>query len=158
MELLLAFLSIRHDKIWFVASPHSVLQCSRSPDPNNDVGVGRFLDEVNEMNVFRRFAGAFVEGMERTARVRVLKVLKGMDPDFLREHGFSPELLKKGTSAWPWRLEAPPEKVGAARVDPLTLAEMRLSESIECSSVDPTALEGEDPADEHRPEVVKVAA
>jgi len=56
------------------------------------------------MNKYRRFKKSVFEAMELVGRSKVLVELKRMSPSFLRECGFSPELLREGLNAWPWRL------------------------------------------------------
>lgn len=57
------------------------------------------------MSWYRRFTRSLQEALHRTGRARVLAVLRGMDSRMLKDLGYSPELLRKGVSAWPWRLE-----------------------------------------------------
>jgi hypothetical protein len=56
------------------------------------------------MNKYRRFTKSVLEAFELVGRAKVLVELNRMSPGFLRECGFSPELLRQGLSAWPWRL------------------------------------------------------
>lgn len=80
------------------------------------------------MKGYRRFAKSLTEALERSGRARVLRVLEGMDPDFLEVHGYSPALLRKGLAGWPWRLEQVSEAAKGPTLDPLSLAEAELSE------------------------------
>ncbi len=57
------------------------------------------------MNGYRRFLRSFSDAMERAGRARVLSFLRTIDPERLEELGYAPELIAKGVSAWPWRLE-----------------------------------------------------
>lgn len=65
------------------------------------------------MSWYRRFTRSLQKAVERSGRARVLAVLRGMDPRTLKDLGYSPELLRKGLSAWPWRLE---EAAGTAKM------------------------------------------
>ena len=127
MSDLLGFLLPIKEKISCVAARHSVLQFIQSPDHGESGSAGRFLVEVDEMSLYRRFVKSLIEGLERGGRARVLRVLEGMEPKYLREHGYSPELLRKGISGWPWRIERPSERVAGPATDPLSLAEAELS-------------------------------
>jgi len=57
------------------------------------------------MSWYRRLKGSLRGALERSGRARVLTALEGMDPDFLKARGFSPELLRKGVQGWPWQME-----------------------------------------------------
>ncbi len=57
------------------------------------------------MNWNQRLMRALRAGFERHARVRTLGVLRGMNERQLRDLGFSPDLIREGVSAWPWRIE-----------------------------------------------------
>lgn len=80
------------------------------------------------MNWYRRFAKSLVQSLERSGRARALAVLERMDPDLLREHGFSPELLRQGLRAWPWRLEETVELTNQVPVDAIRRAENELGQ------------------------------
>jgi len=54
----------------------------------------------------KRFAKSMLDAIERSQRTRVLYILSAMDPSFLKEMGYSLELLHEGVSSWPWRSEA----------------------------------------------------
>lgn len=58
------------------------------------------------MKWYRRFSESLLDALERSGRMRALSVLRDMDPKILQEAGFSPDLLKLGVGAWPWRAEA----------------------------------------------------
>lgn len=58
------------------------------------------------MDWYQRFTKSLFDAFERAGRARVLTVLRGMDPDTLRDFGYAPELVSRGVSAWPWRIEA----------------------------------------------------
>lgn len=63
-----------------------------------------FTDEANEMNRYRRFKKSMLDAFEQAGRAKVLVELRRMSPSFLIQVGYSPELLRQGLSAWPWRL------------------------------------------------------
>lgn len=58
------------------------------------------------MKWYRRFSESLRYAIERSGRMRALSVLRDMDPKILRDAGLSPELMKQGVGAWPWRAEA----------------------------------------------------
>ena len=58
------------------------------------------------MNWYQRFTKSLLNAFETSGRARVLTFLRGMDASTLRELGYSPELVREGVRAWPWRLEA----------------------------------------------------
>lgn len=78
------------------------------------------------MNWYGRFMKSVGDALERGGRIRALGILQSMDPDFLREHGYSPELLREGLAAWPWRMEqvAEAERMPAADADRLADQEL----------------------------------
>ena len=56
------------------------------------------------MNKYRPFMKSLFDSLELAGRAKVLVELNRMSPAFLREYGFSPELIRQGLGAWPWRL------------------------------------------------------
>lgn len=57
------------------------------------------------MKRYKRFLSSLVSALERSGRARTLSVLQDMDSRLLSEAGFSPELIRQGINAWPWRAE-----------------------------------------------------
>lgn len=59
------------------------------------------------MDWWRYFRKSLFNAFEKSGRARALSVLRGMDTRTLQDLGYSPMLLRKGLSAWPWRMERP---------------------------------------------------
>lgn len=51
------------------------------------------------------FFDKMVKHLEVASRYRVLAELKALRPEQLEDAGISPDLLRQGVSAWPWRVD-----------------------------------------------------
>lgn len=55
------------------------------------------------MNALSKFIKPIVAVFELTAKARVQSTLLGMGREWVEGHGYSYDLLRAGTSEWPWR-------------------------------------------------------
>lgn len=55
----------------------------------------------------KSFATRFQNYFSRLANVKTRRILLQLDDRVLQDAGISRELLLKGVSAWPWRIEEP---------------------------------------------------
>ena len=87
-------------------------------------------DEVIDMNRIKRFGRTVFEvvfeALELNGRAHALATLRRMDQRFLVEHGYSPELMKKGLAGWPWRLEETSQVKNAVSEEQARTAEAEL--------------------------------
>lgn len=121
------FSTISTEKLVCCAAPCRVLLRAQ-PKFREALRSGMHEHGVEGMNWYRRFAKSILDSLERSGRARALAALERMDPDLLREHGFSPELLRHGLRAWPWRLKEVGEPNNPVPVDEIRRAENELGQ------------------------------
>lgn len=112
------------------------------------------------MNWNGRLARALLDAFERSARLRVLTVLRGMDQRRLIDMGYSLELLRKGVDGWPWRVEEVGETLKAPSSEEIRTAEAMLSEHSEVETPTLASNQGQIPDvnQKGRPGIEDIAA